>query len=121
MKKILFIEDDFNLVRALKEFIEKEGFKFISAFDGAEGLELIKKESPDLILLDLILPKKSGLDVLKEIKSDEKLAKIPVMILTNLGDSKNIEKALSLGADIYLVKAEYSLEEVAKKVKELCK
>lgn len=119
MKKILFIEDDPNLVKSLKEFIEREGFEYISSFDGEDGLALAKKETPDLILLDLILPKKSGFEVLSEIKADERLAAIPVVIVTNLEGEKDIEKALSLGADTYLVKANYSLEEVARKVKEV--
>ena len=121
MKKILFIEDDSNLVQSLKDVIEREGFEFISAFDGEKGLELIKKERPDLILLDLILPRKSGFDVLAEIKADEELKTIPVIILTNLENDKDVERALSLGVNTYLVKANYSLEEVMKKIKELAR
>ena len=119
MKKILFVEDDNNLVQSLKGVAKQEGFQFISAFDGERGAELAKKEEPDLILLDLILPKKSGFDVLKEIKANEKLAKIPIIILTNLEDGKDLEKALSLGANTYLVKTNYSMEEVMRKIKEL--
>jgi len=118
-KKILFVEDDNNLVQSLKGVAKQEGFQFISAFDGERGAELAKKEEPDLILLDLILPKKSGFDVLKEIKANEKLAKIPIIILTNLEDGKDLEKALSLGANTYLVKTNYSMEEVMRKIKEL--
>ena len=121
MKKILFIEDDSNFVQSLKDVIEREGFGFISAFDGEKGLELIKKERPDLILLDLILPRKSGFDVLAEIKADEELKTIPVIILTNLENDKDVERALSLGVSTYLVKANYSLEEVMKKIKELAR
>ena len=119
MKKILFIEDDVTLIQNLEEFIKEGGFDFFSATDGERGIELMKKEKPDLILLDLILPKKSGFDVLKEIKEDEKSANIPVVILTNLEDSKDTEKALSLGADTYLVKAGYSPQEIVKKIKEI--
>ena len=119
MKKILFIEDDVTLIQNLGEFIKAGGFDFFSATDGERGIELMKKEKPDLILLDLILPKKSGFDVLKEIKEDEKSANIPVVILTNLEDSKDMEKALSLGADTYLVKAGYSPQEIVKKIKEI--
>lgn len=118
VKKILFIEDDPSLVKSLKEFIEKEGFEYVAAFDGESGLEAAKKESPDLILLDLILPKKSGFDVLNEIKQQDELKLIPIIVLTNLEDGKDIEKVLSLGADSYLVKANYSLEEIVKKIKE---
>ena len=118
-KKILFVEDDNNLVQSLKGVAKQEGFQFISAFDGERGAELAKKEEPDLILLDLILPKKSGFDVLKEIKANEKLAKIPIIILTNLEDGKDLEKALSLGARTYLIKSNYSLDDVLVKVKEI--
>ena len=81
---------------------------------------MIKKERPDLILLDLILPRKSGFDVLAEIKADEELKTIPVIILTNLENDKDVERALSLGVSTYLIKANYSLEEVMKKIKEVC-
>lgn len=118
MKKVLFIDDDPSLVKTLKESVEKEGIECSVAFDGETGIEMTKKEKPDLILLDLILPKKSGFDVLSEIKQQDELKSIPVIVLTNLEDGKDIEKVLSLGADSYLVKANYSLEEIVKKIKE---
>lgn len=118
-KKILLIEDDENLIRSFNDFISKEGFEFKNAVNGEEGINLAKQEKPDLILLDIVIPKKSGFDVLQELKSDEALKNTPVIILTNLEEEKDIEKALSLGAYTYLVKANYSLEEIVKKIKEV--
>lgn len=118
MKKILLIEDDENLIRSLKDFIEKEGYEVSNAIDGEKGILAAKKNKPNLILLDIILPKKSGFTILEEIKSDPELKSIPVIILTNLEEEKDIEQALSLGAYTYLVKANYSLEDIAKKIKE---
>lgn len=117
-KKILFIEDDENLIKSFKGFIENEGFQFFSATDGEKGLESAREIRPDLILLDLILPKKNGFTVLKEVKDDNDLKETPVIILTNLEDEKDIEKTLSLGAYTYLIKANYSLNDIIKKIKE---
>lgn len=118
MKKVLVIEDDLNLANSLKEAIEDQDIACINAYDGESGIDAAKKESPDLILLDLILPKKSGFEVLSEAKQQNELKSIPVIVLTNLEDGKDIEKVLSLGADSYLVKANYSLEEIVKKIKD---
>lgn len=119
MAKILLIEDDENLIRSFTDFMEKERFEVISATNGEEGVETAKKINPDLILLDVILPKKNGFTVLEELKKDDNSKKIPVIILTNLEEEKDIEKALSLGAYTYLVKANYSLDEILKKIKEV--
>ena len=121
MKKILFIEDAPDLQKQVGEILKDEGFKILSALDGEEGLELIKREKPDLVLLDLILPKKDGFEVLKEVKKDEELKDIPVIILTNLEAMDDVEKALSLGATTYLVKANYELDEVVARIKKILK
>lgn len=118
MAKILFVEDEPTLQKAVGEVLTQEGFKVLSALDGEKGLELIKQEKPDLILLDLILPKKDGFTVLKEIKEDEELKDIPVIVLTNLEGMGDVEKALSLGATTYLVKANYELDDVVKMINE---
>jgi len=118
MKTILFIEDEPTLQKLVGSFLEKEGYEVISALDGEAGLKLVRKMKPDLILLDLILPRKDGFAVLEEVKKDETTKDIPVIILTNLESSGDVEKALSLGATTYLVKANYELEEVIKKIKE---
>ena len=89
----------------------------VSAMDGEEGLRLVKLEKPDLILLDLILPKVHGFEVLKQLKDDKETKDIPIIVLTNLEGTGDVEKALELGATTYLVKANYSLEEVLQKIK----
>ena len=119
MKTILLIEDEPIFQKTVGQFLEKEGFQTKSALDGQVGLTLAKKFKPDLILLDLILPKKDGFEVLKELKKDEATKDIPVIILTNLEGGVDVEKALSLGATTYLVKANYELEEVVKKIKQI--
>ena len=118
MKTILFVEDEPTLQKLVGRFLEKENYQVISALNGETGLKLSKKMKPDLILLDLILPKKDGFEVLEELKKDEETKNIPVIILTNLEGSGDVEKALSLGATTYLVKANYELSEVVKKIKE---
>jgi len=118
MKTILFIEDESSLQKTLSRFLENSGYKIKSALDGEIGLNLAKKELPDLILLDLILPKKDGFEVLKELKEDEKTKDIPVIVLTNLEGTTDVQKALALGATTYLVKANYELSEVTRKIKE---
>jgi len=118
-KKILIIEDDSILQKALQEFLIAEGFETLSALDGEEGVKIGKEKKPDLILLDIILPKMDGYEVLKAMKSDESTKNIPIILLTNLGSLNDVEKALDLGATTYLIKADYKLEEVAKKIKEV--
>jgi len=117
MKKILFIEDESALQKTFGDVLTKEGFKMISAIDGEVGLRLAKSEKPDLIILDLVLPKLHGLEVLKGLKGNDETRNIPVIILTNMGDMENIEKALELGATTYMIKADYTLEDVVTKIK----
>lgn len=116
-KKILVIEDDQSLQNALVEIISQEGFESESAFDGEEGLAKIRSFMPDLILLDIILPKKDGFEVLAEMKNDEALKSIPVLILTNLEEVDNVQKALDLGATNYMVKSDFSLKDVVEKIR----
>jgi DNA-binding response OmpR family regulator len=117
MKKILFIEDEAAIQKTLGESLRKRDYEVQSALDGEIGLRLAKSENPDLILLDIILPKKNGLEVLEELREDEKTKDIPVIILTNLENVGEVEKAIELGATTYLVKANYSLDEVIEKVR----
>lgn len=119
MAKILIIEDDLVLQKALSDYLGSEGFETKTAADGESGLALALAEKPDLILLDIILPKKDGFEVLRAIRAEEATKKIPVVLLTNLDSVSDVEKALELGATTYLVKADYKLEEVTAKVKEL--
>ena len=115
-KKILFVEDEEELQRAMGTMLEQKGFTVIRAMDGDIGLATARKEVPDLILLDLILPKKSGFEVLTEIKKDPAIKNIPVIVLTNLEGSEDVEKAISLGAMTYLVKANYNLNDIFGKI-----
>jgi len=118
-KKILVIEDEATLQKALNEVLSEEGYEVVSSLDGLRGLELAKEEIPDLILLDIILPKMDGFEVLKKIKEDDKTSQIPVIILTNLSDINDIQKALDLGATTYLVKADFHIEDVLKKIEKV--
>ncbi len=120
-KKILFVEDESSLQKTVGEILQQEGFVVFGALDGEKGLEMARQEKPDLILLDLILPKLDGFGVLKELKSDSETKDIPVIVLTNLETSGDIERAIAMGATTYLVKANYELEDVVKKVKEVLK
>ena len=117
MKTILFIEDESVLQKTFGEVLKQEGYEVISALDGQIGLRLAKEKNPDLILLDLILPKVHGFDVLKKLKEDKETQEIPVIVLTNLEGIGDVDKALELGATTYLVKAQYTLEEVVEKIK----
>ena len=116
-KKILFIEDESALQRAISQVMSEGGFKILSALDGETGLEVAKKEVPDLILLDLILPKKDGFEVLKELKGNSSTSRIPIIILSNLEGSSDVMRAMELGSTTYLVKANYNLDEVVEKIK----
>ena len=117
MKKILFIEDESVLQKTFGEILKQEGYEMISALDGEIGLRLAKTQKTDLILLDLILPKLHGFEVLKKLKGDKETKDISVIVLTNLEGIGDVEKAIELGATTYLVKAQYSLEEVVEKIK----
>jgi len=117
MKKILFIEDESALQKTIGELLGQEGYEMISALDGEIGLNLAKEQKPDLILLDLILPKINGFDVLKNLKADKETKEIPVIVLTNLEGIEDVERVLSLGATTYLVKTQYEIEEVLGKIK----
>lgn len=117
MKTILFIEDESVLQKTFREIIVQEGYQMISALDGETGLRVAKEKKPDLILLDLILPKIHGFDVLKKLKEENETRDIPVIVLTNLEGLEDVEKTLKLGATTYLVKTNYSLEEILEKIK----
>ena len=116
--KILVIEDDQFLLKVYKNKLEEEGFEVALAVDGIEGFSKAKENKPELILLDLILPKKTGFEVLEDLKNDEATKGIPVMILSNLGQESDIEKGINMGAVDYIVKANYSINEVVARVKE---
>jgi len=121
MSKILFIEDERTLQKTVGEVLLQEGFEVLAAEDGEAGLRMAQSEKPDLILLDLILPKKDGFEIIEELRKDPATANLKIIVLTNLGGSEDVERAISLGATTYLVKADYELEEVVSKIKEFLK
>lgn len=116
-KKLLLVEDDAVLQKALSEFLVTEDFDVVCASDGEDGISKAINEKPDLIILDIILPKKDGYEVIKEVKAFPETKDVPIVLLTNLGSLNDVEKALELGATTYLVKADYKLEEITKKIK----
>lgn len=116
MSKILFVEDEPALQKTLGAALQEKGYEILPALNGEDGLRLARAEKPDLILLDLVLPKLSGFDVLKALKDGQETKNIPVIVLTQLETAQDIEKVLSLGATTYLVKANYTLQEVIEKV-----
>jgi len=122
MTKILLIEDDALLIRMYQKKLELDGYTVVIATDGQSGLELIKQEKPDLVLLDVMLPKLNGFEVLGQVKQDETIKNTPIILLTNLGNSEaDIQKGLELGAVAYLIKSKIVPANVVAKVKEILK
>ncbi len=116
-QKILIIEDDFFVRDLYSRELVREGFEVSAAEDGPEGLLKILEEKPDLVLLDIMLPKMSGLDVLKKVKEKKEVQNIPVVLLTNLGQDSVIREGFSLGAIGYLIKAAYTPTQIIEEVK----
>lgn len=118
-KKILLIEDDVFLSSLLKNRLKKEGFETIYAKDGEEAVKILSETKPDLILLDIMLPKKSGFEVMEEIRSDPQLQiqDVPIIIISNLGQPEDITKGKQLGAADYFIKAKTSIDDLIEKVK----
>lgn len=116
-KKVLLIEDDRYISRAYQDGLERAGFQVSVSLDGREGMKSVKADKPDLILLDLIMPIQNGFEFLEEIKMSPEFKKIPVIILSNLGQDSDIQKGKALGVDEYLIKANFSMKEVIEKVK----
>jgi len=113
---VLLVEDDKFLRELLVRKLEAVGFKVSTAVDGREALKKVKEELPELVLLDLVLPGVDGFDILKQIKEDSETSKIPVIILSNLGQREEVEKGLKLGADDYLIKAHFTPDEIISKI-----
>lgn len=115
-KKILIVEDEEILLNLLKHKLEKEGYIISTAKNGEEGLEKIRKEKPNLVLLDIIMPKMDGIQFLKKKKREGEIKDIPVIIISNSGQPAELNQAQKLGADDWLVKTEFNPQEVIKKV-----
>lgn len=116
-QKILLVEDDPFLYKVLSQRLSDEGFDVTVASDGQTAIDEVASFKPALVLLDLILPKKSGFEVLTEIRKNAASAKTPVVVLSNLGQQEDIDQIEKLGVLEYLVKADYSLSEMVKKIK----
>lgn len=116
-KKILIIEDDKFLAKMLSKMLESHGYEVALAINGREGLLKVSTENPKLVLLDIILPDIDGFDLLETIKKDVKTKKIPVIIISNLGQQEDIQQGKALGAKDYLVKSEIKLDQVVDKVR----
>lgn len=117
MKKVLLIEDEAALQKTMGDVLSQEGYEVHSALDGEAGVRLAKEKTPDLILLDLVLPKMTGFEVLERLQGGEETKGVPVIVLTNLENLQDIQRATELGATTYLVKSNYDLGEVVQKVK----
>ena len=114
--KILIAEDEDILCKVLEEKFEDENFKVITASTGDIVIDLARKNKPDMILLDILMPKLNGIDVLAKLKKDDSLKSIPVIMISNLNEDQKIEEALKLGAVDYLVKTDHPIKEVIEKV-----
>lgn len=116
-KKVLIVEDEKSLLDLIAEKFSSEGFTIFKAKDGIEGLAMSFKNHPDMILLDVIMPKMNGMEMLKHLRNDKWGKNVQVMLLTNLSTAEKSAEALEGGAIDYLVKTDWKLEDVAKKVK----
>jgi len=116
---VLIIEDDSFLANIYKTKFEMEGFTVSVSDNGESGLADIKKKKPDIVLLDILLPKMDGFTVLEHAKADKEISEIPVILLTNLGQKDDVDKGLDLGAEDYLIKAHFKPSETVEKVKKV--
>jgi DNA-binding response OmpR family regulator len=119
MAKILIAEDDKFLANAYRVKLSKEGYEVKIANDGSEVDGILEQFTPDLILLDIIMPKKDGFAVLEELRANPKYAKLPVIIASNLGQAEDIEKGKKLGANDFIIKSNIGIGEILEKVKAL--
>jgi len=116
-KRILIIEDEEILMNLLQRKLIQEGYEVSIARDGDEGLKLMKEASPDLILLDILMPRMGGIEGMEAMQKDDGLKNIPVVIISNSGQPVEIDKAQKLGAKDWLIKTEFDPQEVVEKVK----
>ena len=115
-KKILIIEDEEIMVDLLQKKLTKEGYVVSVARDGEEGIKAIKNQRPDIVLLDIIMPKMGGLEVMEEKRKDPDIKDIPVIIISNSGQPVELDRARKLGASDWLIKTEFDPQEVLSKV-----
>jgi len=118
MKKLLIIEDEKILAEMYQDIFSEAGYDVFLAFTSEEGIEIAKKEKPDLILLDILLPKENGIAFLQKLKKDPRLSIISVIAFSNYDDPKTKKEAVDLGVKAYLLKANFTPKEILEKVKE---
>lgn len=116
-KRVLIVEDDQNLLNTLAAIFIDEKMEVLKAENGEEGLALALKEKPDLLIVDIIIPKMDGLEMLRKVRESEWGHNASVMVLTNIGDADKLAEALEIGVDEYLLKSEWKLEDVIAKAK----
>lgn len=121
MAKILIVEDDAVMLKIYHKKFEIEGFEVVTASDGEAGLEKIKSEKPDLVLMDIMLPKLNGMEAIEKAKADPAISKIPIVVLTNLSTTVDADTAVKKGAAGYLIKSEVTPAQVVSKVKAILK
>lgn len=115
-KTVLIAEDDAFIKRAYVDSLTRAGYEVLTASDGVEALDVARSQSPDLILLDLMMPVKNGFEFLEEACADESIKNIPVIILSNLGQDSDIKKCQEMGAEDYMIKSNNSMKDVVEKV-----
>lgn len=120
-KKICIVEDDLHLLDNYVTELELLKYKVITVSDGGKAVDFIKKEKPDLVLLDIMLPNMNGIDVLEELRQDAKFQDLPVVMLTNYGDEENIRRSLDLGALDYLKKYNVTPSDVGQRLEKYLK
>lgn len=120
-KKILLIEDDMFLSKIMEERLQDEGWEVNIAGNGEEGLQKAKSFMPSLVLLDMILPKMNGFEVLAALKKDATMKDIPVIVISNLGQDEDIKNAKKIGAADYIVKSNFSLKAIMEKIEKYLK
>ncbi len=120
-KKVLIVEDEELVAEILEKKLKEAGYNVEVARDGEEGLNKMRKRKPDLVLLDIIMPKKGGFEVMEEMRKDENLKDIDVMVISNSGQPVELDKAKALGAKDWLIKTEFDPQEVLDKVNNLMK
>ena len=116
-KKILLVEDEEIMIDLLQRKLTKEGYEVSVARDGEEGLKLMREVKPALILLDIVMPKMGGFEVMEEMAKEPELKKIPVIVISNSGQPVELDRAQKLGAKDWLIKTEFDPQEVIEKVK----
>jgi len=121
MPKILLIEDEEILVDILSKKLTNEGYEVSVARDGEAGLATMRADAPDLILLDIVMPKKNGFEVMEEMNKDEKLKGIPIIIISNSGQPVELDRAKKIGASDWLIKTDFNPQEVVDKIRKQLK